>query len=135
MIGSKARAKYQHLSPSNAAEYSKEILFLLHGRIACLLTLKLMSVRQQACFFSSDVTFQFLVTLLLVENKFMLCVTCFRRHEEYQYLDAIQTIMDRGVEKSDRAGTGIKSIFGMQFRYYLRVGENLPCCMIVLIHH
>ena len=86
-------------------------------------------------FFSSDVTFQFLVTLLLVENKFMLCVTCFRRHEEYQYLDAIQTIMDRGVEKSDRAGTGIKSIFGMQFRYNLREGENMPCCMTVLIHH
>ena len=84
---------------------------------------------------SSDGTSQFLVTLLCVENSFMLCVTYFRRHEEYQYLDAIQTIMDRGVEKSDRTGTGIKSIFGMQFRYNLREGENLPCCMTVLIHH
>merc|ERR1711894_620538 len=46
------------------------------------------------------------------------------RHDEHQYLDAIRQIMDHGNEKKDRTGTGVKSIFGMQFRYNLR--ESFP---------
>ncbi|XP_074659950.1 thymidylate synthase-like [Tubulanus polymorphus] len=45
-------------------------------------------------------------------------------HDEQQYLDAIRQILKSGVIKDDRTGTGIKSIFGMQFRYNLR--ESFP---------
>ncbi|CAH1787768.1 unnamed protein product [Owenia fusiformis] len=43
-----------------------------------------------------------------------------KRHEEYQYLEAIQNIIDHGYKKEDRTGTGTISTFGMQFRYSLR---------------
>ncbi|WAR02731.1 TYSY-like protein [Mya arenaria] len=43
-----------------------------------------------------------------------------RRHSEYNYLDAIQQIIDHGVRKSNRTGTDTLSIFGMQMRYNLR---------------
>lgn len=42
------------------------------------------------------------------------------RHEEYQYLEAINRIIEHGTERGDRTGVGTKSIFGMQFRYSLR---------------
>jgi len=41
------------------------------------------------------------------------------------YLDLLRTVLEHGEERSDRTGTGTRSIFGAQCRYDLRMGFPL----------
>ncbi len=43
----------------------------------------------------------------------------------HNYLDLLRHVLDRGTEKSDRTGTGTRSVFGWQLRYDLNAGFPL----------
>ena len=49
-----------------------------------------------------------------------------------QYLDLLRDIMDNGVDRSDRTGTGTRSVFGRQARYDLSKG--FPCLTTKKLH-
>ena len=43
-------------------------------------------------------------------------------HPEYQYLNLLRELIDRGDERHDRTGVGTKAIFGYQMRFDLSEG-------------
>jgi len=44
------------------------------------------------------------------------------RHPEYQYLDLMEHVLERGDERVDRTGVGTRSLFGSMLRFNLSQG-------------
>ena len=64
-----------------------------------------------------DMTKQNQVILFLLSTKKLIFMK--------QYLDLLSDIMEHGIDKSDRTGTGTRSVFGRQLRFDLTKGFPL----------
>ena len=74
--------------------------------------------------------FELIISLLLILVKLEYTLIFWytfnmQQHVDTTYLTLLQKLIDEGVEKGDRTGTGTKSIFGYQMRYDLSHGFPL----------
>jgi thymidylate synthase len=53
-------------------------------------------------------------------------------HDERQYLDLLAEVLEHGAHKSDRTGTGTRSVFGRQMRFGL--GKSFPLLTTKKLH-
>ena len=47
-------------------------------------------------------------------------------HEEYQYLDLVREVIENGVTRGDRTGTGTRALFGKRMQFDLRTTSKDP---------
>lgn len=52
--------------------------------------------------------------------------------DEAGYLNQIKYILQHGVNKGDRTGTGVLSVFGLQARYSLRGGSGAQLSLVLV---